>query len=146
MCIIMEIVEKYVPWKEKRKNERPKWFNKEVEAVCKRKRKAWNRWKKSMKEADKETYRKLEKETKGMIRKRKKGLEKIIAKESKSNPKSFYAYINSGKNMRKIYEKYAKQDWTPEGSGKWTNNHCSRSPKTSRDPEYILRVSIHAKC
>ena len=100
MCIIMEIVEKYVPWKEKRKNERPKWFNKEVEAVCKHKRKAWNRWKKSMKEANKETYRKLEKETKGMIRKRKKGLEKIIAKESKSNPKSFYAYINSGKNMR----------------------------------------------
>ena len=53
-----------------------------------------------MREEDKETYKKLEKETKGLIRNRKKGLEKMIAKESKSNPKSFFAYINSGKNMR----------------------------------------------
>ena len=40
------------------------------------------------------------KKRKTMIIKRKKGLEKTIAKEAKTNPKSFYSYINRGRNMR----------------------------------------------
>ena len=94
------IVEECVPWKEKKGGDRPKWYNREVKVAIRKKRNAWNHWKKTKRGTDKEEYKKLEKEAKKIIWNRKKGLEKCIAKESKKNPKGFYSYINSGKNMR----------------------------------------------
>ena len=96
----MRVIDECVPWKEKRGGDRPKWYKKEVKVAIRKKREAWNLWKRTKIGADKEEYKKREKEVKKMIWNRKKGLEKCIAKESKKNPKSFYSYINSGKNMR----------------------------------------------
>ena len=97
---LTEVIENYVPWRKVQTKPRPKLYNREVEQNIKKKRNAWNRWKKSKKPEDKEEYQRLERETKGMIRRRKKGLEKSIAREAKKNPKAYYAYVNSGKNMR----------------------------------------------
>ena len=97
---LMEIVEKWVPWREKKDNMRPKWFNREVKWICRKKKEAWNRWKRTREEEDLRKYKELERETKGLIRRRKKGLEKMVAKEAKKNPKSFFSYINAGRKMR----------------------------------------------
>ena len=97
---LMEIVEKWVPWRDKKDNMRPKWFNREVKWICRKKKEAWNRWKRTREEEDLRKYKELERETKGLIRRRKKGLEKMVAKEAKKNPKSFFSYINAGRKMR----------------------------------------------
>ena len=97
---LTEVIEEYVPWRKVQEKARPKWYNKEVERLIRSKRRAWNRWKKSKRLEDKEEYQRLERETKGTIRRRKKGLEKIIAREAKQNPKAYYAYVNSQKNIR----------------------------------------------
>ena len=94
------VIEENVPWRKIQEKVKPKWYNKEVERLIRSKRKAWNQWKKTKKVEDKEEYKRLERESKGMIRRRKKGLEKTIAKEAKQNPKAYYAYINSQKNIR----------------------------------------------
>ena len=98
---VAAVIEEYVPLKKKRGINKPKWYNKELERLIRKKRQAWNKWKKTKKAEDKEEYYKLERETKGTIRRRKKGLEKNIAKDAKKNPKAYYAYINSGKNARR---------------------------------------------
>ena len=90
---VAEVIEESVPWK--RGINKPKWYNKELERLIRKKRGAWNKWKKTKKVEDKEEYYKLEKETKGTIRSRKKGLEKNIAKAAKSNPKAYYGYIST---------------------------------------------------
>ena len=57
------------------------------------------RWKKLGKE-DKKEYIRLENKTKSLIRNRKNALERKIARESKTNPKSFFSYINSARKNR----------------------------------------------
>ena len=85
---LLQAIEEWVPWKEKKGADRPKWYNKEVKVAIKRKRDAWNRWKRTKRGTDKEEYQIREKEVKKMLWNRKKGLEKCIAKESKRNPKT----------------------------------------------------------
>ena len=41
--IMMGTVDRPVPWKEKRGNERPKWYKREVMRLSRKKRMAWNR-------------------------------------------------------------------------------------------------------
>ena len=64
------------------------------------KKKAWERWKISGREGDKLEYKSWETKTKKLIRNRKNALEREIARDSKSNPKTFYSYINSARRNR----------------------------------------------
>ena len=104
-CIIKdflnELVDKWVPWsKEKKGRVSPRWMNAEVRKLVTNKKKAWNRWKRSGREEEKEEYMVLEKKMKNLIRNRKNALEKQIAKDSKTNPKAFFSYVNSARRNR----------------------------------------------
>ena len=81
------------------KNE-PPWMNNAVKKCIEAKKKAWNLWKKTKREGDKEEYRRKEKETKNLIRNRKKETEKNVIKYRKSNPKLFYSHINRAKKTK----------------------------------------------
>ena len=87
------LVEEWVPRKRKGKNA-PRWMNSEIRKSVTQKKKAWRQWKRSGREEEKREYMMWEKKTKKLIRNRKNALERQIAKDSRTNPKSFYSYIN----------------------------------------------------
>ena len=93
-------INEHVPMVKKRKGGEPKWLNWEIKRLIREKKKAWDRWKITKKEEDKEQYKVAERKVKGEIRRRKNGLERRIAKESKSNPKAFFSYVNRAKKTR----------------------------------------------
>ena len=93
-----DLVEKWVPWRRKRRGKvAPKWMNSEIRKAVTEKRRAWRRWKSSGRDNDKDSYKIWETKTKKLIRNRKNTMERHIAKESKSNPKIFFSYINSAR-------------------------------------------------
>ena len=99
--VIDSLVEKWVPWKRKRgRRNKPRWMNGEIQKAVKAKKTAWKRWKRSGTEEDKKEYKKWEGKTKKLIRNRKNAFERNVAKESKTNPKLFYSYINSARRNR----------------------------------------------
>ena len=79
---IQNSVERNVPMRRRRKR------------IIKEKKRKWKEWKEKKTEEKKREYKKIETETKSKIRNKKKSFEKKIAKESKTNPKSFFAYVN----------------------------------------------------
>ena len=98
---IEEAVERFVPWRKRRSGrERPRWMDKEVERLIRDKKKAWDRWKSTGDSIDKTAYREAERKTKGAIRRKKKNFERKVARESKTNPRFFYSYVNSSKRAR----------------------------------------------
>ena len=98
--VLNDMAEKYVPWRKNKTRNTPKWFNKEMAKLIEKKRRAWNKWKRTKTGVDKIEYQKLEKNVKRMVKNKKNGLERKIAKEAKTNPKAFYSYINSSKKVR----------------------------------------------
>ena len=98
-----DLVDKWVPWRRKRKGRAsPKWMNAEIRKSVTEKKKAWKRWKGSGREDDKVEYKRWETNTKRQIRNRKNAVEKQIARESKTNPKIFYSYVNSARRTRSV--------------------------------------------
>ena len=87
--------EKSVPWKKLTQNHRPRWLTSDIRRLIKEKRKAWTRWKKGRLETDKSRYKELEGRVKKAIRNGKKSVEKKVAKNAKTDPKTFFSYINS---------------------------------------------------
>ena len=98
--LLLEMTEKYVPLKRKRSKRSPPWMNGEVKKAIREKKRAWNNWKRTRREEDKIEYKRWETKTKKLIRNRKNGFERQIAKDCKSNPKSFYSFINSSRRSR----------------------------------------------
>ena len=95
------MVDKWVPWRRKSgRHNVPRWMNNEIRTAVTKKKKAWRKWKESRRDEDKREYNIWETKTKKLIRKRKNALERQIARESKSNPKSFYSHINSARRNR----------------------------------------------
>ena len=78
--------------------------------MIEKKRKAWDKARKTKTVKDTTEYKALERKTKRMIRNKKNGLERKIAKEAKENPKSFYAYINRAKRARSKIGPLKNQD------------------------------------
>ena len=96
-----QMVDKWVPWRRKSgRHNVPRWMNNEIRTAVTKKKKAWRKWKESRRDEDKREYNIWETKTKKLIRKRKNALERQIARESKSNPKSFYSHINSARRNR----------------------------------------------
>lgn len=92
------LVAKWVPWRRKRRGKvPPKWMNDDIRKSVTEKRRAWKQWKKSGREEDKASYKIWETKTKRQIRNRKNAMERNIARESRSNPKLFFSYINSAR-------------------------------------------------
>ena len=98
--VIESAMEKCIPWKKLSANRRPRWITGDIQRLIREKRKAWTRWKRNRSEMEKANYKKLEARVKKAIRNSKKSLEKAVAKNAKSDPKTFFAYINSCRETR----------------------------------------------
>ncbi|XP_065683341.1 uncharacterized protein LOC136096115 [Hydra vulgaris] len=94
--------EKYIPTLNLDKNSfqlknNSLWMTTELKSMCKEKKKCWFRNRnsgfKSLLEVNK--YKKLNKDIKKLVKKSIRNFEKNLALNSKSNPKSVYAYINN---------------------------------------------------
>ena len=94
------IVDEFVPLKRKKGKRAPPWMNGEIKLAIKEKKKAWDDWKRRKGETEKRVYKKSENRVKRLIRNRKNAVEKEVARESKTNPKRFFSFINSAKRSR----------------------------------------------
>ena len=45
--VLTEVIEECVPWTVRKEDGRPKWCNKEVNKIIKKKKEAWKRWKRT---------------------------------------------------------------------------------------------------
>ena len=97
---IEEVVQECVPLRNVRSKNQPGWYCRELKQMSENKRRAWDCWKKSKTETDKQKYKQLEIGLKRTIRNKKRNMEKKVAQEAKTNPKAFFAYINGNKRMR----------------------------------------------
>ena len=90
----------HVPTMKTRRTDEPKWLDAEMRKKIKSKRSAWSEWKRTGRMSDKMEYGKEERECKRMIRNKKNAYERNVAKNRDSNPKMYFAYVNSGKKNR----------------------------------------------
>ena len=97
---IERLMTELIPMKRVKTKNNPQWFDRDVKRSIEKKKDAWKRWKQSGGEREKEEYRKRVNETKKKIKNKKNALERKVVANRKSNPKSFYAYINSAKKTR----------------------------------------------
>ena len=89
-----------IPMKKTNAKTNPQWFDKEVKKSIEKKKEAWKRWKQTGGEREEREYRHKVNETKKKIRNKKNALERKVVQSRKTNPKSFYAYVNSAKKTR----------------------------------------------
>lgn len=66
-----------------------------IRKVLNSKKRAWQKWRESVRKADKKQYKLWESKAKKDIRRVKNAVEKRVAKESRNNPKLFFSYIIS---------------------------------------------------
>ena len=94
------VIALYVPLKKKRQKDEPKWLDAEMRRKIVEKKRAWSEWKRTGRTSDKLKYKETERQSKKMIRNKKNALERNIAKNSKTNPKMYFSYVNSSKRNR----------------------------------------------
>ena len=97
---IKKLMSEHIPLKRKRRFDEPLWMDNEVRRSIRKKKEAWKKMKQTNRAIDKEEYKKMVKEVKKKIKNKKNAYERRIMTCRKSNPKSFYAYINSAKKTR----------------------------------------------
>ena len=89
-----------IPMKKMKDKCNPQWFDKEVKKCIEKKKEAWKKWKQTGRTREEEEYKRRVNETKKKIRNKKNALERKVVQNRKTNPKSFYAYVNSAKKTR----------------------------------------------
>ena len=94
------VIQSYVPLRKRKPNDEPKWMDKAVRMVIQEKKMAWKEWKRTGRECDRQLYKKAETKSKKTIRNKKNALERDIARKRKTEPKLYYAYINSAKRSK----------------------------------------------
>ena len=90
---------KHVPLKKKRKDG-PKWMNNDIKRMIQRKRKTWDKWKRTKGMNEKKEYEEMERKTKRMIRNKKNKVVRKVAREAKTNPRNFYFYVSGAQQTR----------------------------------------------
>ena len=95
-----KMVTDYVPWKKRKRNNAPPWMTKEIKKALQEKKKAWDSWKRRRGGEEKRVYKESESRVKRLIRNGKNGIERQIAKDSKTNPKRFFSFVNSSRRNR----------------------------------------------
>ena len=93
--IIEEAVEKFVPKKQEFKNKKPLWINKEVEKILKKKHSAWKKYKMCKTESNFTNFQVIRNFSNETTKQAQQSFELKIANEIKTNPKSFWKYIQS---------------------------------------------------
>ena len=96
------IVSKHVPHKRKRviNKSNPKWFNNDISVAIRERNKVYKKYKLKPSELNKNAYNSSKRKVKRLIRLCKREYEKLIALESKENPKRFYDYVSNKKPLR----------------------------------------------
>jgi hypothetical protein len=92
---LQEYVEKYVPQKKVFQNQRPRWLNREIIKLLRRKRAAWKDYRIYGTTENSNRYKQLEKEVKSKIQKSKRRMEKELSRNDDKNNKKFAMYIKS---------------------------------------------------
>ena len=99
--IIHSLVTKYVPMSRPRNiNNRPLWMKRNVIRIIRKKKKLWNRYRETKEFSDYIKFRECQKIAVKEIKKAKKKFESKLAKESKTNQKLFFSYVNSKRKSR----------------------------------------------
>ena len=102
-------VDMYLPKKNSRQTDEPKWLDAEMRKMILEKRKAWKNWKRTGRATEKAVYTKVERDCKRMIRNKKNSYECNIAKNRNSNPKLYYSYVNSAKKNKSRFGPFKKR-------------------------------------
>ena len=89
-----------IPMRRTKAKDSPLWFDRDMKKTIEKKKEAWKKWKRTGGRREEEEYRKRVNETKKKVRNKKNALERKVIQSRKTNPKSFYAYINSAKKTR----------------------------------------------
>ena len=99
-AMFSEICNKYVPKKSVKQMKRPAWLKQETLTLIRQKRAAWKRYRGTKNQNDFLVYKLLEKKVHKAVKKAKHRHEVNIAKNAKTNPKLFYAYLNTKKGNK----------------------------------------------
>ena len=92
---LMEMREKYVPESVPRKRELPKWMTKSINKGIKKRNKAWKKYSDEPTYAKLDRYKVLRNKINKETEKKKREFEASLADRIKTEPKQFYAYVNS---------------------------------------------------
>ena len=95
-----QLADELVPNSRVKTRNDPKWFTNEIKRSIAKKKKAWTEYKRTKTERDKDAYRQLGKEMKNKIKNAKNKLEREVIRDAKTNPRRFYAYINSARKVK----------------------------------------------
>ena len=95
------ITDECIPQKRCKDTKRqPPWMTSDLKLLIRKKRLLWKRYKANSSDAAFLEFKKTEKSLKKSISNAKRNFEKRIAKNSKQNPKAFYAYIGNKRSNR----------------------------------------------
>ena len=98
--ILQETVDKCVPTKIRRSSTKPLWMKPNIIRKIRKKRRVW-RWYQSTKEYIAwQAYKKIQQEVSKAVKNAKKSFERKLAKNSKKNPRAFWAHINKSTKSR----------------------------------------------
>ena len=89
------LTEEYVPKKKSPRKKRNMYMNNEALRLRKRKERLWKKFLDTGKDSDYSRFAKVRNELRAMTRNLKRSFEKGLAKNLKTNPKAFWAYVNS---------------------------------------------------
>ena len=96
--IITEGVDTYIPKTLKNRSGRPKWSNRNIVRLSRKKEKLWKVYMKTKSNINLDNYKRAEKETKRAVQSAKRKTEKNLA--NNENVKGFYSYIKSKTKTR----------------------------------------------
>ena len=99
--VVDKVIDKYVPFKKKMQRQKPKWMTYKCFQKIKRKRKKWNRHKRTGLPRHEEAYMKCLNECTKLVRETKDQYEIKMAKNIKDDCKTFYSY-SRGKMRCKV--------------------------------------------
>ena len=91
--IINEGINRFIPKIKRKFNSKPKWLNRRIVRLARKKEKLWKNYIKENTHYSFEQYKKVEKETKKAVQNAKRKVEKKLAKDQ--NLRGFYSYVKS---------------------------------------------------
>ena len=92
---IEELTSKFVPKVKVRDSHQPQWMSSDVRQAINSKHKAWNHFQKTRSPQDRKSFNKLRNEATAKVTEAKKTFERKLTSEIKTNPKSFWSYVQS---------------------------------------------------
>jgi hypothetical protein len=97
---INQSINQFVPKSTVKGEEEPKWINREIIKLIRKKRRAWKLYKQFNNMESRDRYKDLEKEVTKKIRNAKRGMEKKLANSKNNNARTFASYIKSKTKTR----------------------------------------------